>query len=170
MFKYVLSLTFAVCLASAATIGTTATCDGVATVGTFFASCNDGLYMAFASLTAPSFVDTQIGLSDFGVSVDVSGNLPGRGTATASFSDDYVFTMYGGTGNGSFCPGILTAHGSGGSAGMFFAGIRTEDCFISGRVPFTFGVPQIVSIGCTNIWCWGTVRGRFSNLTVGCVF
>jgi hypothetical protein len=150
MVKYVLSLTFAVSLASAATISTSATCDGVTTVGMFFASCNDGRYMAYASLSAPSFVDTQIGLSDFSVSVDVNQvglGPPGAGSATASFGDDYVFTMYGGTGNGSYCPGILTAHGSGGSAGMFFAGIRTEDCFISGRVPFTFGMPQIVSIG-----------------------
>jgi hypothetical protein len=93
--------------------------------------------MAFASIDAPSFVDTRIGLSpNFSVSVDVEqvGGLPGGGTATANFSDDYVFTVFGGTGNGSFCPVINTEHGSGASAGMTFAGIGTEDCFIS--MPF----------------------------------
>lgn len=50
MFKNVLSLTFAASLASAATISTSATCDGVTTVGTFSASCNDGHYMASADL------------------------------------------------------------------------------------------------------------------------
>jgi hypothetical protein len=149
VFRYILSLTFAAGFASAATISTSASCDGVTTVGTFGASCNDGLYMAFASIDAPSFVDTRIGqFPAFSVNVDVSGNLPGSGVATASFSDDYVFTIFGGTGNGSFCPVINTNHGSGASAGMTFAGIRTEDCFIPfiGRVPFTFGVPQIISI------------------------
>lgn len=149
MFKYVLSLTCAVTLATAATISTSVSCDGVTTVGTFSARCDDGLYMAYAGLGAPSFVDTRIGLSpDFSVLVDVSGNLPGRGSATATFSDDYVFTMYGGTGNGSFCPVILTEHGSGASAGMTFAGIGTLDCgTLFDRRPFTFGVPQIISIG-----------------------
>jgi hypothetical protein len=146
MFKYVLSLTFAVSLASTATISTSATCDGVTTVGTFGARCDDGLYMAFASLSAPSFVDTQIGLSDFGVSVDVSGSQIGRGTATANFSDNYVFTMYGGIGNGSYCPGILIEHGSGASASMTFGGTSTGNCITFAHVPFTFGVPQIVSI------------------------
>ena len=80
MFKYALSLTFAIALASAATISTSVTCDGVTTVGTFSARCDVGLYMASAGLGAPSFVDTRIGLSpDFSVLVDVSRNLPGRG-------------------------------------------------------------------------------------------
>ena len=152
MFKYVLSLTFAVGLASAATISTSATCDGVTTVGTFFASCNDGRYMAYASLSAPSFVDTRIGpFPDFSVSNDVNqvAGPPGSGSATANFSDDYVFTINGGTGAGFFCPVIEVGHGSGASAGMSFAGIGsvTEECFISGGVPFTFGVPQVIGIG-----------------------
>jgi hypothetical protein len=40
MFKYLLSLTFAVGLASAATISTSATCDALTVVGIFSASCN----------------------------------------------------------------------------------------------------------------------------------
>ena len=155
MFKYILSVSLAVSFASAATISTSATCNGVTTIGTFFASCNDR--EAFASITAPSFVDTRIGLSpDFSVSADVNTVGFDRGGASATFSDDYVFTVYGGTGAGSFCPVIDTSHGSGASAGMAFAGIDTGDCFsITGRecvgegarcVPFTFGVPQIISI------------------------
>ena len=152
MFRYVLSLIFAVGLASTATISTSATCDGVTTVGTFGARCDDGLYMAFAGLSAPPFGDTRIGpFPDFSVLVDVNqvGLAPpiGGGTATANFSDDYVFTMHGGTGNGSFCPVILTGHGSGASASMTFAGTTTGNCFIFGHVPFTFSVPQVVSIG-----------------------
>jgi hypothetical protein len=150
MFRYVLFLTFTAGLASAATMTAQATCDGVTTVGTFGASCNDGRYMAFAGIDAPSFVDTRIGVSpNFSVSVDVNqvGGLPGSGVATASFSDDYVFTIYGGTGNGSFCPVIDTFHGSGAFASMSFAGLTIVDCPIpSQHKPFTFGVPQIVSI------------------------
>jgi hypothetical protein len=150
MFRYILSLTFAVGFASAATIGTTATCDGVTTVGTFIARCDDGRYMAFASLSTPSFVDTRIGpFPDFSVLVDVNqvGGLPGSGSASASFVDSYVFTIYGGTGNGSFCPFIDTSHGSGALAGMSFAGLGNPVDCTSQSKPFTFGVPQIVSIG-----------------------
>jgi hypothetical protein len=158
MFRYVLSLTFAVGLASAATISTFAGCDGVAMVGTFSAFCNDGHFMASAVLFAPSFVDTRIAPlpeGAFEVSVDVRAIQfgppfppePVIGSASANFSDDYVFTVYGGTGNGLFCAAVMNSFGSGASAGITFGGfpcpVTLNPTFLQ---PFTFGVPQIISI------------------------
>jgi len=94
MVRYVLFFAFAVSFAPAATISTSATCDGVTTVGTVSASCNDGLFEAHASASQTSvFVDA--GFSSF---------MSSGGSATASFSADYVFTVNGGTGNGFFFP------------------------------------------------------------------
>jgi hypothetical protein len=52
MLKFVLPLTFAVSCATAATIVTSATCDGVTTVGTATAMCSDGRFFAAASISA----------------------------------------------------------------------------------------------------------------------
>jgi hypothetical protein len=147
MFRYVLALTFAVNFATAATISTSATCDGVTTFGTTNAFCNDGRFMADASLGAPSIVSNP-GPGTFGVSVSAGPITLGFGSASARFSGDYVFTVNGGIGNGFFCPVIFVFHSSGGSAGMSFAGIEGFSCDVfSEYQPFTFGVPQIVGIG-----------------------
>ena len=121
MFKYVLSLTFAVGLASAATISTTVNCDGVTTVGTFSASCNDGRFMAQASIGISG------GLS---ISVDagpVAGpmTLP-SGSASANFFDDYVFTVTGGTGEGFFFPCFNGGRDAGADVGIFIGGIGED--------------------------------------------
>jgi hypothetical protein len=153
MFRYVLSLAFAVSLLSAATINTTVMCDGVTTVGTTLAMCNDPFRSgAYASLTAPPFGP------GFQVSVDAGSAVgPNSSSASANFMDDYVFTMVGGTGNGSYFPCFS---GSGYSmAGGSFAGIGFEvidqpqgafNCFGNQPrgtpKPFTFGVPQIVDV------------------------
>jgi len=105
MFKLFLSLTFAVGFASAATISTSVTCDGVTTVGTFSASCNSIGSFANADVTAPSFVDMFSGLFQLGVAATAIGDGPNESSsASANFSEDYVFTVSGGTGNGSFFP------------------------------------------------------------------
>jgi hypothetical protein len=149
MFKYVLSLTFAVGLASAATISTSATC-GLATLtttfGTFSASCNDGINEAQASLevsgTLSVFAEARTG--DFG---------GGTAIGAANFSDDYVFTVFGGTGSGFFNPCFVG--GGDGNVSMSFADGSYD---ASGQVNgtncrgailfegFTFGVPQIVPV------------------------
>jgi hypothetical protein len=147
MFRYVLSLTFVVGLASAATISTTATCDGVTTVGTFSASCNHGTSTAQASLEIDGHfsVFAEATTSDFGGGEDI---------ATANFSDDYVFTVFGGSGNGFFNPCFVG--GGDGHVSMSFAddsydatgrGLNSTNCV--GPIifeSFTFGVPQIVPI------------------------
>jgi hypothetical protein len=94
MFKYVLSLIFAVGLATGATISTTATCDGVITVGTTSASCS----------TPDVFAQASVGRTS--VSVLAEGTSPpfGPGSASANFSADEVFTVNGGTGEGFFFP------------------------------------------------------------------
>jgi len=88
----------------------------------------------------------------FAVSVDVNAFLSSpppfhAGSASASFLDDYVFTVFDGTGNGFFCAAIINGHSTGASAGISFGGAL---CPVSPPVaskPFTFGVPQIISIG-----------------------
>ena len=154
MFQYVLSVTFAVGLATAATISTTATCDGVTTVGTSSAMCNDGSFFAAASVSA-FMVDVQSG--------QVTG-LPGSstGSASASFSGNFIFTVNGGSGNGFFYPCFYGSSDSfGASAEMSFAGIAfsasgspiaSTNCSLPPKLnfplakPFTFVVPQIVPI------------------------
>jgi hypothetical protein len=81
MFRYVLSFTFSVCLTSAATISTSATCNGVTTFGTFSASCADGRYFAHANL--------QI-IATFSADVDANPNSfpPGSSSASATFTSD----------------------------------------------------------------------------------
>jgi hypothetical protein len=138
MFKYVLSLTFAAGIASAATIGASATCDGVTTVGPFSASCGN------------DFVATA-GVSQSSVSVSAVF----MHSASASFSYDFVFTVLGGTGVGFFVPCLSGMTGSDASVGISFGGVgfgllgfeTNETCRANspfGEVPFTFGVPQIV--------------------------
>jgi hypothetical protein len=174
MFKYVLSLTFAVSLASAATITTTATCDGVTTVGTTSAMCNiPFIASASASIAAPSFEQSPSFLAtSFQVSVSAAGTGPVFSTsASADFSDDYVFTVFGGTGGGLFFP-CFSGAGQG-SAGGNFAGVSfgftdvpgngTSNCLFNQLrggtpQPFTFGVPQIVAVGLQGLAVVGSKR------------
>lgn len=152
MFKYFLSLTFAVCLASAAIINTTATCDGRTITGTLSASCNDGINEAHARLEiSGSFsVLAEASTTDFGGCCD---------QATANFSDDYVFTVNGGTGNGFFYPCFVG--GGENSVTMSLAGIpfnasgqglNSTNCsqllvnIFHQSKPLIFGVPQIVQV------------------------
>jgi hypothetical protein len=144
MFRYVLSLTFAVGLASAATIITIATCDGVTTTGTTGASCDDGRSSAIAGVGTNVF--------GFGVSAqaDAGGFNPPPSQsafASATFIDQYVFTVFGGTGGGFFSP-CFNISGSG--QGQF---VQAND--FGGSPPFigcidhtafTFGVSQIFSL------------------------
>jgi len=154
MFRYVLSLTFAVSFAPAATISTTATCDGVTTVGTSLAICNDGRFIAAASISA-FMVDVQSG--------QVAG-LPGSstGSASASFSGNFIFTVNGGSGNGFFYPCFFGGGDAfGAMVSMSFGGIGfsvsdspfgSTNCALPPNLnfplakPFSFGVPQIVPI------------------------
>jgi hypothetical protein len=112
MFKYVLSLTFAAGVALAATISTSATCDGVTAVGTFSASCNHLTSQAQASLeiSGTLSVFAEATTTDFGGGIDIGA---------ANFSDDYVFTVFGGSGDGFFNPCFVG--GGDGHVSMSFA-------------------------------------------------
>ena len=147
MFKHVFSLTLAVGLASAATISTTATCDGVTTFGTASATCNDGHFSATAT-------DSSTHLSLSALPVDPTGS----GGASASFSADYVFTVFpfvpGVSGGGLFFP-CFSSSGENATGEASFGGITIPLGFpncppgLAGFSPFpfgtfTFGVPQIV--------------------------
>jgi len=154
MLKYVLSLTLAVGLVPAATISTSATCDGVTTVGTTSASCGDSTAQALVQITGLSFeVSVQ-------ATIAPSAVPPSSASSSASFSGDYVFTMFGGTGEGFFYPcfearspshlgGVM---GGGSFDGVGFSFLETPfvtncnggpDNFQNSK-PFTYGVPQIV--------------------------
>jgi hypothetical protein len=149
MFRYFLSLTFAVGVVSAATINTTATCDGVTTVGTDSASCDDGHFEARAGVSSTSAGASAMFLPSS--PPDFRG-----GGAQASFSDDYVFTVTGGTGAGFFVPCLSGSTDAEASAGASFGSIalglfafqRNSTCngppFFFGQLPFSFGVQQIV--------------------------
>ena len=148
MFRYVLSLTFAVGLVSAAPIS--ATCNGVITLGMTSASCN-GPGLVFAMIqTTPSFAASA------GANAQATGNT--TLFTSASVSGDFFFTVFGGTGQGSFYPCFL---GGGNHTAMeqgFFDGIsvnfngagNAHNCFGDGTglFPFskqlTFGASQIV--------------------------
>jgi hypothetical protein len=144
--KYLLSLTLVVSFARAATISTSATCDGVTTVGTTSASCNDGRFKADARVSQSSLVVDALFLPAFPPG--------GGGEALANFSDDYVFTVTGGTGEGVFHPCVSgdqdrTDAGAGVSLGGIGVGVINPPCAdtsfaFSDSGPFTFGVPQIV--------------------------
>jgi hypothetical protein len=158
MFKYVFSVSVAVSFASAATISTSATCDGVTTTGTTSAMCSGPFGAgAFARIEAPSFEDNMS--FGFMVSTDAGGIVPFPTSASADFSDDYVFTVFGGTGGGLFFPcfsGVGQGSGGGSFAGVGLGftdvpGFGTSNCGIQLRggtpQPFAFGVPQIVPVG-----------------------
>ena len=153
MFKYVLSLTFAVGLASAATITTSATCDGVTTIGTTSAMCQSSDAIAYAAA------------GPFGVNVYTSQApcCSFHGSASAYSSDTYAFTIMGGTGQGIFEPCILFAgdppsYSVTMSFGSFSYSINTQSIpllstcdFGYGKMPFTFGVPQIITISASGM-------------------
>jgi hypothetical protein len=144
MFRYVFTLTFAAGFAAAATISTSATCDGVTTVGTASATCNDGRFSATATVSSTH-------ASVFALPSDPTGS----GGASASFSTDYVFTVPGMSGGGLFFPcfsssGSPNATGEGSLGGITIP-LGFPNC-PSGGIPvvpfplptFTLGVPQIV--------------------------
>jgi hypothetical protein len=137
-----------VCLASAAIINTTATCDGRTITGTLSASCNDGNFAANAVISAPSLASSNTTLADF-LAIAHAGVIrfpPFEvGEATASFSGDYVFTVMGGTGGGFVFPVTVLSEDSG-LSGVTFAGVNGACNMLSCSAPFTFGVPQIVNI------------------------
>ena len=145
MFRYFLSVTFAVCLATAAIISTSATCDGVTTTGTISASCNNGRSSASAG------GDTG-GLLGPGIAVQAGTSFPNSASASVSFFDQYVVTVSGGTGGGLFLPcfrgdtghGTLSVHGFVAGNGFPFSG-PFSGCFGTSTA-FTFGVSQIFSL------------------------
>jgi hypothetical protein len=163
MFRYFLSFGFVVSFVSAATIQTEAVCDYQSSVGTLSASCNFLLAEAQAKLEISG---------PFSVFAEGGGSLNDFGIATANFSDDYIFTVNNGTGNGSFFP--CFAGGGGGTAMMSFDGIAVDVSFRDLRSgsctflpfsfaqskPFIFGVPQIVHI---TMYAYATQVDRFGD-------
>jgi|SRR5580704_11360761 hypothetical protein len=159
MFRYFLSLTFAAGIASAATISTSATCDGVTTVGTFSASCASGMSISHANLNVgPGFA---FGVGVYAIPSSESPPFPPQTVASANFSDDYVFTVTGGTRNGTFFPCFSASSDVGSSVSMSFGGIGygisdlgqlfpVSNCLgkmpTGSPAPFTLGIPQIVQV------------------------
>jgi hypothetical protein len=156
MLKYFVSLTLVAGLASAAMVSTSVTCDGVTTIGTTFASCNDGRSSASASSPNPNPFGGIVGIvAQASAAGFPPGAPPTSASANASFSEDYVFTVFGGTGGGFFRP-CFSSHGSGlnGPGGASFDGffsptdppfaVCVGPSFTQGA--FTFGVSQIIPL------------------------
>jgi hypothetical protein len=158
MFKCLLSLPLAVGLAPAAIVSTSVTCNDVTTIGTTSASCNDvGRSNASASSPNPFPFGGIVGIVAQAVAESFPpGSPPNSAEAHASFSEDYVFTVFGGTGGGFFRP-CFSSHGTGatgpGVASFDGFGSPSDPPFSvcvgpSGPFPspgaFTFGVSQIV--------------------------
>jgi len=149
MFRYVLSLVFALGCATAALIS--ATCDGVTTFGTTSVSCDGGSVSAMIQ-TSPSFVGSASAHAEtFGSDSSFT---------SASASGDFLFTMFGGTGEGSFYPCFVGGGNHTAEENGFFDGISvsfdgsaisSSNCFGDGTgffpfsKPLTFGIPQIIS-------------------------
>lgn len=154
MFKYVLSLSFAVSCASARTISVEASCPGVVTTGPQFASCSGNLGSAQADVSGGDLV------FDDSVLIGASAGVGGSGSSSATFADDYVFTITGGTGAGFFVPCMTAvtddfvvgsvANVSFGSASLsppLNRGLTAGTCNLGNLepgtpIPFIFGVPQ----------------------------
>jgi hypothetical protein len=153
--KYLLFLTLVVSFARAAMISTSATCDGVATVGTFSANCNGGSgSSAGANVTSTG--------PFFDVGAHAQSLFTGSASATATFSDIYFFTVSGGTGKGSFYPCFVAGGNHAAMEDGFFDGIsvsfdgsNASNCFGDGSglfpfsKPLTFSVPQVVGLALT---------------------
>jgi hypothetical protein len=151
MFRLFFSLSFALGVATAATIITTATCDGVTTTGITDANCDSDGSTANATLGITTL--------PFGAGVLVTSSPPGSASASANFSGDYVFTVFGGNGGGLFYPcfransfGSGVGHGAFDGTSFTFATAQSSSCGVGTVLlvlsnAFTFGVPQIVLFG-----------------------
>jgi hypothetical protein len=166
MFKIVFSLAVTVSCASAGLIASAqASCDSMTNTGTTSASCFysfnvDPVHSGFLTVSASGFIFDQ---GNIGGSADARAfGDRGTGNAFVSLSEDFIFTVNGGSGDGFFVgcfsgfadPGFagaqVSAGGSfGGSGGSSFFG-PLDTCgsqfnFLRDREPFTFGVSQILT-------------------------
>jgi len=94
-FKHVLCFTLAVSCASARTITAEAFCPGVLTTGPQFTMCIGNLGDAQADGSGGDLMFHDSAL------IGVNAGVGGSGSSSATFADDYVFTITGGTGAGS---------------------------------------------------------------------
>jgi len=166
MFKYLLCFAFAVSCASAGLIAIAqASCDSMTNTGTTSALCSysfnvDPVHSGFLTVSASGFIFDEGNIS--GTADARAFGDRGTGNASLSLSEDFIFTVNGGSGDGFFVgcfsgfadPGFagaqVSAGGSfGGSGGSSFFG-PLDTCgsqfnFLRDREPFTFGVSQILT-------------------------
>jgi len=155
MFKYISCLVFAVSCASARTMSVQVSCGDGVTTSAQSASCLDTSGFAFAGLDGGDLVFND----SFGFSVLVDAGY--ATSASATFADDYVFTVTGGTGAGFFVPCMEAstddfrvpsqAHVGFGIAGLGSGPFGQPNLILSTclggnqpgtQIPFVFGVPQ----------------------------
>ncbi len=155
MFRIFVFLTSTLGVASAAAFSAIATCNGVTTTGTTSASCNDNGAMASASALGISAQAQAI------TGAVQPGSPLNSAFASANFSDNYFFTVSGGTGQGSFYPcfeggGNGTAREQGTFDGVSFEEDGSpgggSNCFGTAAdlfplsKPLTFGATQVVPV------------------------
>jgi hypothetical protein len=159
MSKTLLSLFVAVCSLNAATIMTQATCPGIGVLsGTTSVQCPPP-YAASAGIVANAVYQDSVSIS-----ANSHGAAPHHGDgsfASATFIDDYVLTVTGGTGSGIFAPCLFAGAvyigtqtmGSASFGSVSFSGYRVANCGFQGApqpptmfLPFTFDIPQTFAI------------------------
>jgi hypothetical protein len=151
MLRSLLFFTLTTGCIAAATITTQVNCNGVVSNS----SCSDSYFSASVSIGA-----------GFSISADALQEsnpfLFASVSATATFQDDYLFTVTGGSGSGMVEPCITAswdADRGGAGAGISFGsaslsgggsqGGFSQSCEGGSPIsllPFTFGVPQMVSV------------------------
>jgi hypothetical protein len=165
ILRSVLAATLGTGCALAATIATQVNCNGLVRTGTTSASCSTDLASASATIGASPFYQDSVGFS-----IEALGgteNFPPPLTtfsASATFQDDYVLTVTGGSGSGSIWPCMFASwdnYRGSGNAGINFGGsaVSAPGSSTSGGtfgrcegppntplIPFTFGVPQTITV------------------------
>jgi hypothetical protein len=164
MFRSFLFSTLGATCALAATISTQVNCNGEAATGTLAASCSNAVSGASATIRENSLYQDSV---EFSVEmIGATSAFPeafATFSASATFQDDYLLRVTGGSGAGFIMPCISTSEddfrGSG-SASITFGntGLGTTGSPRYGPqasceraptiplVPFTFGVPQIIGV------------------------
>jgi hypothetical protein len=166
MFRDLLFFALGGGCALAATITTQVNCNGEVSTGAAAASCSHALSHASASISETSLYQDRVG---FGVQVfggEAATVTPPfvfvAWSASATFQDDYLLTVTGGSGAGSIKPCMSTfwnAFRGGADIEIGFGNSGLGIGFPSfgsnascpgpsqvALVPFTFGVPQIISV------------------------
>lgn len=151
--RYFILMYFACACVFAGTVDVSATCDGVNYFGVNTISCGDELNVGAEAGATDSYVYAQV--------INATGHTA---SASATFQMGYIFTVFGGTGDGSAEPELSATGGTqggmaeaaggvtissstgGGCQAGFIGNPHGFDTCTPTSVPFVFGIPQTIAI------------------------